>query len=185
MNYVPPTASYVLGYFTDNSNTFKIVPLPAPLNIWFYNNSWGFAYSGVGPTGRSYWNTSRTQLTANGYTLTNFNIGEYFGYKAISFGLNNRTIRGGVTYTITPVAGTQDEVTLAFGGGLLNEAGFSATQWTAGLNQLNTPLNGRTFKITATTLDRPTEILLTDKGIPTNTFRLKLGLNSVNDPFNN
>ncbi|MCH5600438.1 hypothetical protein [Niabella ginsengisoli] len=184
LSLVAPATSYPFGYYEDAAKTFKIVPVVPPVNAWFVANNWAFAYSGVGVFGKTYWNTSKANLTANGYTLNNFNInGNYYSYKAITFVLNNGAIQGGVTYNITPVAGTRDEVSLSLAGGILNlTGGFGVTHWSAGLNQLSAPLSGKTFRITASTTNKPNEILLTDKANAANTFKLVIG--TISDPFN-
>jgi hypothetical protein len=101
----------------------------------------------------------------------------------IYYVLQNGAVEGAVGHDLIPEPGTTDEVTIRFTGSLYNVANFSAAYWTAGLNQFTTPMNGRTFVITSDVLDRPDEILLTDKLLPNNTFRLFL--DDIDDPLNN
>lgn len=184
LSYVPAGAGYPYGYYTNAAKTFKIVPVDQPLNSWFLANNWALTYSGVGPFGIPYWNASRTGLTNAGFTLTSVNLGVYSNARALYFALNNNAIRGGVTYTMAPVSGTKDEISLTFGGTFAPGAvgGFGNPHWSAGLNFLSTPFAGKTFKITSTVPQQPNEMLLTDKSNANNTFKLIRG--TVTDPFN-
>jgi hypothetical protein len=184
MTFHEPTAEYPKGYLADESGKIKFVVISYPLNMWFEVNSWGFAYSKVGETGQYYWDLVKSRLDNDGLILNAFNIGYYYGYEALSFILQNGVVQGGVTYTITPVSGSKNRVTLAFGGSLLNLQNFTAAYWNNYVLSFHTPLNGRTFEITAIdTEDEPNEILLTDVANSDNTFQVVLG--TVLNPFDN
>jgi len=182
LTYQAPTTEYEGGYYTDESGQVKIFSVPTPLNTWMKANLWSMSYSNVGALGKTYWDAARTNLTANGYTLNNIYIGDA-GVEVIYYVLQNGAVEGAVGHDLVPVPGTTNEIQIVFTGSLYNVVGFSAAYWTGGLNQLTTPFNGRTFVISADVLVEPTEILLTDKLLPNNTFRLFL--NDIDDPFNN
>src|SRR5690606_35010051 len=160
----------------------KIFSVPTPLNTWMKSNLWSMSYSNVGPTGKVYWDNARTALAANNIVLNNIYIGDA-GVEVIYYVLQDGTVEGAVGHDIIPVEGTTNEVQIVFTGSLYNVVGFSASYWTGGLNQFTTPLNGRTFVITSDVLVDPTEILLTDKALPSNTYRLFL--DDIDDPLNN
>lgn len=187
MTYVQPSADYEFGYYSAGNGRVKIYPLPTPMNVWFVSNEWYMAYSKVGPTGRIYWDNARTSLESNGLQLNEFSIGSIAGLSGVtSYILNNYTIGGLITHNLVPVPGTTDQVRISLAGTIYNYTGmtFSATYWNAGLNQLTTPFNNRTFVITTLgAIDRPRSILLTDTQIPTNTFELTMDL--IADPFDN
>lgn len=182
LTYQAPTTEYEGGYYTDESGQVKIFSVPTPLSTWMKANLWSMSYSNVGALGKTYWDAARTNLTANGYTLNNIYIGDA-GVEVIYYVLQNGAVEGAVGHDLVPVPGTTNEIQIVFTGSLYNVVGFSAAYWTGGLNQLTTPFNGRTFVISADVLVEPTEILLTDKLLPNNTFRLFL--NDIDDPFNN
>jgi hypothetical protein len=177
-----PTAEYPYGYYTDSSDKIKIYPVLTPLNQWFASNLWAMSYNNVGPLGKTYWDAARANLATNGVVVNNMYIGDA-GVQVIYYVLQNGAVEGAVGHDLIPEPGTTDEVTIRFTGSLYNVANFSAAYWTAGLNQFTTPMNGRTFVITSDVLDRPDEILLTDKLLPNNTFRLFL--DDIDDPLNN
>jgi len=180
-----PTAEYPLGYYTDASEGVVIYPVETPMNWWFSRNLWSMSYSNVGPTGAFFWNTAKTELGATGHTLSNF----YIGYVNASWGtglvfrLNDGANVGFAELEVSLIQGTTDEVKLTQTG-LYNMGGFTFAHWNAGLSDLVPPFNGRTFKITPEeSSNQPRVILLTDTGIPTNTFRLFL--DEIDDPMNN
>jgi len=150
------------------------------------DNLWSMSYSNVGPTGSNFWNTAKTKLGAAGHTLSNF----YLGYvdagwgTGLVFSLNDGANVGFAALNVSLIEGTADEVKLAYAG-LYNMGGFTIAHWNAGLSDLVPPFNNRTFKITSEdgSPDRPRVILLTETGIPTNTFRLFL--DDIDDPLNN
>ncbi|GHE37607.1 DUF4302 domain-containing protein [Sphingobacterium griseoflavum] len=184
LSYVQPTETYPLGYFTDSGNLIKVVPQATPLNLWFRNNLWSLSYSNVGATGRSYWNVARTNLANNNIRLNNYYIGNYQGFAGMVYILQNGTVGGLITHNITLVPGTDNQVRISLDGSIYNlGGGFGVAYWSAGLNQLTTPFNNRTFTITADDPNKPNSVLLTDTAIPTNTFRVFL--EDINDPFNN
>jgi len=182
--YKEPTAEYAMGYYTDASETIVVFPVIPPLNRWMKENLWSMSYSNVGPTGQIYWNVAKTKLDAAGHTLSNF----YLGYlnadwgTGLIFSLNNGVNVGFAELSISLIAGTTDEVKLAYEG-LYNMGGFGLAHWNAGLSDLVPPFHNRTFKITVEDPKELDEILLTDTGIPTNTFRLFL--DDIDDPLNN
>lgn len=180
--YHEPTEEFEGGYYADEAGQVKIFSVPTPLNTWMKANLWAMSYSNVGSTGKVYWDNARTALTANGIVLNNIYIGNA-GVEVIYYVLQNGAVEGAVGHNIIPVAGTTNEVQIVFTGSLYNVVGFSAAYWTGGLNQFTTPLNGRTFVITSDVLVDPTEILLTDKTLPNNTYRLIL--DDIDDPLNN
>ncbi|WDF69290.1 DUF4302 domain-containing protein [Sphingobacterium oryzagri] len=181
--YVQPTATYPKGYFSDANNLIKVIP-EAPLNLWFRNNLWSMSYSNVGATGRTFWNTARTNLTNNGISLSYYYIGTYQGLQGMVYILQNGAVGGLITHNITLVPGSEDQVRISLAGNIYNlGGGFGVAYWSAGLNQLTNPFNNRTFRVTADTSDRPNSVLLTDIAIPTNTFRVFL--DAINNPFNN
>lgn len=183
MTFTQPTEGYPLGYFSEESGKVKIIPIPTPLNRWFVENTWGFAYSKIGPFGQQYWNLGKNNLSAAGYYVNAVSIGDYYDYDAMSYVLNDGAIQGGVTFVLQPVSGTTDEVLIDLDGSVLNLQGFSVAQWNAGLNALAFPVYG-TFTISGVSgPDKPTEILLTDKENPDNTFQLVM--ERVLDPFDN
>jgi len=180
--YHEPTGEYDGGYYADETGQVKIFSVPTPLNTWMKSNLWSMSYSNVGPTGKVYWDNARTALAANNIVLNNIYIGDA-GVEVIYYVLQDGTVEGAVGHDIIPVEGTTNEVQIVFTGSLYNVVGFSASYWTGGLNQFTTPLNGRTFVITSDVLVDPTEILLTDKALPSNTYRLFL--DDIDDPLNN
>ncbi|MGB3063937.1 DUF4302 domain-containing protein [Sphingobacterium thalpophilum] len=182
LDYVAASSNYPYGYYTDKSGTFKIVPDITPINLWFKSNLWSMSYSNVGPTGKVFWDNARTKLKANGIILNNMYIGNA-GIEVIYYVLQNGAVEGAVGHDIVLVPGTVDQVRINFTSSLYNVSGFSAAYWTGGLSEFTTPLNGRTFKITADVLNEPSSVLLTDIAIPTNTFRVFL--TDINDPLNN
>jgi len=180
-----PTAEYPLGYYTDASDKVVVYPVPTPLNWWLKQRLWSMSYSNVGTIGASFWNTAKAKLDAAGHTLSNF----YLGYvnadwgTGLVFSLNNGANIGFAALDISLIQGTTDEVKLTYDG-LYNMGGFTGAHWQAGLSDLVPPFHTRTFKITPEEAsNQPGVILLTDTGIPTNTFRLFL--NDIDDPFNN
>ena len=191
LKYVEPTSAYPYGYYTNDNTTFKIVPDVTPLNSWFKQNLWSFAYSGVGPFGKTYWDQARISLTANGVEVNYMILGhpQYLGFSGISvetiyYELQGSTVAGFVGHQINVIAGTTDRIQIVFTGSLWNYVGFSAAYWTAGLNQFTTPLNGKTFTITPNDkLNEPTVVTLTDVTNPNNTF--VLSIEEVQNPLNN
>ena len=182
LKFIEPTSTYPYGYYTDNGNTFKIVPEVTPINLWFKANLWSMSYKNVGPIGQVYWNNAKTKLKANGITLNNMYIGNA-GVEVLYYVLQNGAVEGAVGHNITPVSGTVDQVRITFTGSLYNVVGFTAAYWTGGLSEFTTPLNGRTFRITSDEVNEPSSVLLTDVAAPTNTF--KVFLSDINDPLNN
>ncbi|WP_294345968.1 DUF4302 domain-containing protein [uncultured Sphingobacterium sp.] len=182
LKFIEPTSTYPYGYYTDNGNTFKIVPEVTPINLWFKANLWSMSYRNVGPIGQVYWNNAKNKLKANGITLNNMYIGNA-GVEVLYYVLQNGAVEGAVGHNITPVSGTVDQVRITFTGSLYNVVGFTAAYWTGGLSEFTTPLNGRTFRITSDEVNEPSSVLLTDVAAPTNTFRVFL--KDINDPLNN
>ncbi|QBQ39962.1 DUF4302 domain-containing protein [Sphingobacterium psychroaquaticum] len=183
MKYVKPNAEYRYGYYTDESGAIKIVPNAAPLNVWFRENLWSTSISNVGATGKPYWNTAKTNLTNNKLTLNNYYIGTYSGIRGMVYVMQGGALAGLITHNLVVIPDTEDQVRISLEGQIYNlGGGFSVAQWTAGLNQLTTPFNNRTFRITGDGSNKPRSILLTDTGIPTNTFRLYL--DDIDDPLN-
>lgn len=181
LNYVAPSTQYPSGYYTNDSKSFQILPIAPPpptLNEWFKKSLWFFAYSGVGATGRQYWDLAKTGLAGANLKLDYLAIGTAGGGPGLYLGFNGDGVNRYLVYTITLVSGTEDQVRLAFTGSAAN---ITQAQYDAGIARLSTPLNGRTFKITANTTNKPGTVLLTDIGIPTNTFILTL--NQITNPF--
>ncbi|MCS3553162.1 MULTISPECIES: DUF4302 domain-containing protein [unclassified Sphingobacterium] len=181
LNYVQPTSAYPNGYYTDKSNAIKIVPATAPLNIWFRNNLWSMSYSNTGPTGKIYWDRAKTALKTNGIVVNNAFIGKLTSNVGLIYVLQNGAVVGGVSHFIDPVKGTEDQIYIELEGYVIGN--FPIAYWTGGINNITTPFNGRTFKITSDGTPNPTALTLTDIGIPTNTY--KVFLKDINDPFNN
>ncbi|MFD2967021.1 DUF4302 domain-containing protein [Sphingobacterium bambusae] len=172
-----PTDDYPYGYYTDNANTFKIMPDVTPLNTWFMSNLWGMRYSGLGAEGQSWWDAGRTRFTNNNYTLNYVYLGHVTQgrrgfYVDLTVGGQNSTAY--FIYNMTPVPGTVDEVTLSFGGSYYSSAAFQLTYWNNAIIYLVQMLNSKTFKITSDVLEKPSKILLTDKADPDNTIVLEL-----------
>lgn len=184
LSFVAPNVEYPLGYYADLNNTVKIIPQVTPINVWFRSNLWSMSYNNVGATGKNYWNTAHTNLTNNNIVLNNYYIGTYSGIVGMVYILQNGAVGGLITHNITLIPGTEDQVRISLDGSIYNlGGGFGVAYWTAGLNQLTTPFNNRTFTITADNPNKPESVLLTDIGIPTNTFRMFL--DDIDDPFNN
>lgn len=184
LSFTAPNGEYPLGYYSDANNSVKIVPQVTPINMWFKDNLWSMSYNNVGATGKNYWNTAHTNLTNNNIVLNNYYIGTYSGIVGMVYILQNGAVGGLITHNITLIPGTEDQVRISLDGSIYNlGGGFGVAYWTAGLNQLTTPFNNRTFTITADNPNKPESVLLTDIGIPTNTFRLFL--DDIDDPFNN
>jgi len=180
-----PTAEYPFGYYTDVSEKVVVYPVETPMNWWFGRNLWSMSYSNVGSTGSIFWNMAKSKLGATNHTLSNF----YLGYVNASWGtglvfsLNDGANVGFAEFNVSLIESTTDEVKLAYAG-IYNMRGFGLAHWNAGLSDLVAPFDGRTFKITAEEVsNQPRVILLTDTGIPTNTFRLFL--DDIDDPLNN
>lgn len=184
LTYVAPTEAYPLGYYTNSSATIKVIPKAMPLNMWFRNNLWATSYSNIGATGKIYWDNAKTNLTNNNYTLDNFYVGTYSGIVGFVYVMQGGALAGLITHNINPVAGTDDRVTISLAGSIYNlGGGFNAAPWSAGLNQITTPFNNRTFVITSDNPAKPNKVMLTDIALPTNTYIFYL--DDINDPFNN
>ena len=186
LNYVDPTDEFPFGYYTNSTNTIKLVRVITPIAEWFRQKAWSFSRNGVGALGSVFWNDAAAAFAANNLILDNVFIGTVNNLVGMRYYLQGATIRGVITHSITPVANTTDQVTIQLVGDIYGIAStpFGIRFWTAGLNHLTTPLNGRTFVLTGVDrADEPGVILLTDIEIPSNTFTLSL--EEVRDPFNN
>jgi len=181
LDYVEPTSGYKYGYYTDKDKTFKIVPIATPLNVLLKSKRWSMSYNNIGPTGKIYWDRAKIALKANGIVVNNAYIGKSFSENGLFYVLQNGVVSGGITHYIDLVEGTDDQVYIELEGYAVGN--FSGAHWSGGINNITTPFNGRTFKITSDGTPNPTSITLTDIGIPTNTY--KVFLKDINDPFNN
>lgn len=192
LSYVAPSTEYGLGYYTDAAKSFKIVPIPPPpptLSEWFLDaeNFWSFYLSGVGDFPKSIWQASKASLAAANYSLNYFQITTDVGdgTSGIMMFLNNATVLGVAECAFSKVPGTDDEVKISYVT-LYNYGNFGLAHWNAGLSPMVTAITngsvGVTYKITADQPIKPTELLLTDKSNPANTYKIILG--DVSDPLN-
>lgn len=180
-----PTVDYPYGYYTNEGETIKIYPVIIPINQWFATNLWAMSYSNVGDAAKPYWNVGRTNLADAGLVLSNL----YLGYLNESVGtglvmaLQDWASVGMVAYNFTLVAGTTDEVNIAYDG-LFNLGNFGLAHWNAGLNYIEFPLGDHRYKIVADRLDKPDELMLIDVENPDNTYRIFRNVD-IDDPLNN
>ena len=145
LKYVNPDGKYKYGYFTNESNNFKFVPLDPPLNFWFGHNLWTTAIDKVGPFTRLYVNHATNLLRSNGILVNQFFVGNYGGQGGLVWLVNN-VYTVGITYNFPRVDGTENKVRMSLDGYPIGQ--MSGGLWAAGFNYWANPFQGE-FLITA------------------------------------
>ena len=158
-------------WFTEVSDaSVKLIPVIPPLNQQFVAGNWYFAYSGLGSTGTTTFNTMRTTLVSNSVELYTLHIGGFDGgryglaYDGIYSGDHER---GVLNFTYTLIG--EDKITLSFAG---TGYGTDINWYYSVLSGTIALFNGRTFTLTADNVSRPTYITLTQDGSLNNWSRM-------------